>query len=120
VTAFAHFFNWADGYYEIDKDPSLKNTVEKKRLKHIIKNINKQKPEIILYSNVLCGFNDSNGFMYIKNGKIYVYRVIEKDTYELNEYLRIFFSLYRIRRLNYPIYHYLSNGSITPTHRIQL
>jgi hypothetical protein len=39
--------------------------------------------------------------MYVKNGKIYVYRVYEKDIYELNEYIRKFYSLERIRNLNY-------------------
>lgn len=101
VSAFANFFDWASGYYEIDKDPSIKNSHERMKLKHVIKNIKKQKPEIILYSNVLCGFHDANGFMYIKNGKIYVYRIIEKDVYELNDYIRKFFSLDRIRELNY-------------------
>lgn len=101
VYAFANFFYWASGYYEFEDDPSFKNICKKMNFKHIIKNINKQKPEIILYSNVLCGFHDNNGFMYIKNGKIYIYRVIEKDIYELNDYIRKFFSLDRIRELNY-------------------
>jgi len=101
VKAFAHFLEPASGYYEIDKDPSIKNFIEKKKFKHIIKNINNQKPELILYSYVLCGFHDSNGFMFIKNGKIYLYRIDENDIYELNDYILRFFSLDRIRNLNY-------------------
>ena len=100
VTAFAHFFYWPIGYFNIDNDHSIRNFHGKMKLKHIIKNINKQKPEIILYSQSLSGFHDNNGFMYIKKGKIYVFRVIEKDVYELSDYLRRFFSLDRIRNLN--------------------
>jgi len=101
VQAFANFFDGVNGYYEIDKGPSIKNFLEKLKFKHIVKNINRQKPELILYSHVLCGFHDNNGFMFVKNGKIYVYRVVEKDIYELNEYIKRFFSLDRIRSLNY-------------------
>jgi hypothetical protein len=101
VTAFANFFVWVSGYYEIGKDPSIKNPFDRMRYKHVIKNIYKQKPEIILFSHVLCGFHDDNGFMYIKNGRIYVYRPIERDVFELNEYIHRFFSLDRIRKLNY-------------------
>lgn len=92
VNAFAHFFDGINGYYEFYKDPSIKR---------VIKNIQKQKPELILYNHVLCGFHDNNGFMFVKNGKIYVYRIDEKDIYELNDYMRRFYSLDRIRRLNY-------------------
>jgi hypothetical protein len=100
VFAFAHFFDGINGYYEIDKDPQSNNFFKTLKFKHIISNINKQKPELILYCHVLSGFQDDNGFMYVKNGKIYVYRVIEKDIYELNDYIRRFFSLDRIRNLN--------------------
>jgi hypothetical protein len=122
VTAFAHFFEWASGYYEIDKDPSIKNSHERMKFKHIIKNINKQKPEMILYSNVLCGYHDDNGFMFVKNGKIYVYRVIEKDVYELNDYIQKFFSLDRIRELNYsykPIIYQLDQSPRRTGHALE-
>lgn len=99
VKAFAHFFDGVNGYFDIDL--SLKNFVNYLKLKHVIKNINNQKPELILYNHVLAGFHDNNGFMYVKNGKIYVYRVEEKDVFELNDYIRKFFELERIRRLNY-------------------
>ncbi len=69
VKAFANFFDGINGYFEVDKCPF------KSIFKRIIKKIYKQKPELILYSHVLCGFHDNNGFMFIKKGKIYVYRV---------------------------------------------
>jgi len=122
VTAFAHFIDWVSGYDEIDKDPSIKNFHVRMKFKHVIKNINKQKPEIILYSNVLRGFYDANGFMYIKNGKIYVYRIIEKDVYELNDYIRRFFSLDRIRELNYsyiPIIYQLDQSPRRTGHTLE-
>lgn len=101
VKAFAHFFLWVDGYYEVDKVVTSKTYFEKLKLKHIIRNINKQKPEMILFCGTMMGFHDHNGFMFVRNGKIYVYRVIEKDFYELNDYIRRFFSLKTIRELNY-------------------
>lgn len=101
VTAFAHFFDGVNGYWNIEKIFQCKNFFKEKKLNHIIKNINKKDPELILYSKVLSDFHDNNGFMYVKNGKIYVYRVIEKDIYELNDYIRRFFSINRIRKLNY-------------------
>lgn len=101
VTAIANFFDGVNGYDDIDKNFKFKNIFMKIKFKHIIKNINKQKPELILYCHILNGWSDYNGFMYIKNGKIYVYRLYEKDIYELNDYIRKFFSLDRIRSLNY-------------------
>jgi len=117
VTAFANFFDGLYGYYEISKDPSIENFCEKMKFKHIIKNINKQKPEFIIYCNSLRGSCDNNGFMYIKNGKIYVYRVIEKDVYELNDYIRRFFSLDRIRKLNYNFIPLIYQLDLNPSSR---
>lgn len=101
VHGFAHFYDGVNGYYEIDKDPSIRKNSERIRLKHVIKNIQRQKPELILYNHVLCGFHDSDGFMFVKDGKIYVYRIANNDIHELNEYIRKFISLERIRKLNY-------------------
>jgi hypothetical protein len=100
VKAFAHFFEGVNGYHVIEN--LYPNRWGKRiKLKKIINNIKKQESELILYCHSLAGFHDTNGFMYIKNEKIFVYRVFEKDAYELNEYVRRFFSLKRIRDLNY-------------------
>ena len=119
VKAFANFYCYVCGYLEIYNGLSIKNFFKRKYLTHVIKNINKQKPEAILYSSaldieVLCGIDDYNGFMYIKDGKIYVYRVIEKKSYELNDYIRKFLTLDMIRHLNYsykPIIYELDQSS---------
>jgi hypothetical protein len=95
VFAFANYF---DGIYAYT---DLKLQKGDKKLKQVIKNINKQQPELILFCHALMGFHDFNGFMYIKKGKIYVYRVNENDIFELNDYIRKFFSLERIRKLSY-------------------
>ena len=100
VTAFAHFFGGVHGYQDIEKKFSTYSWIERRKLKKIIKNIKKQEPELILYSHAIRGFHDDNGFMYIKNGKIFVYRVFEKDIYELNDYIQKFYSLESIRDLN--------------------
>lgn len=97
VSAFANYFDGVNGYIELN-DLRYK-TKKRVRLKSIIKNISKQEPEMILYCNSLAGFHDDNGFLFIKNNKIYVYRVVERDIYELNYYLKKFFSLERIRSL---------------------
>lgn len=101
VYAFAHFFDGVNGYYEIDNDRSIKNFFKRKRLKHVIKNILKQIPDLILYSHVLCGFHDDNGFMFVKDGKIFVFHIEKKGIYELNAYIKHFFDLERIRGLNH-------------------
>ncbi len=99
VKAFAHFFDGVNGYYRIDNDPAL-TSKSKKQLKSVIKNINKQNPELLLYNHVLSGFSDNNGFMFIRHDKIYIYILESKNIYELNEYITSFFDISRIRNLN--------------------
>jgi len=100
VTGFAHFW---DGVYGYSEYKYLEHNLFKRcKLKHIIRNINKEEAEVILYCHTLRHFTSDNyGFMYIKESKIYVYRVIEKDVYELNNYLLIFYDVEYIRSLNY-------------------
>jgi hypothetical protein len=96
VYAFVNFFDGKHVYFEVSG-----RTKEAQRLKMIIKNINKQHPELILFCSALMGFSNNNGFMYIKDGKIFVYNIIDDSIFELNEYIRKFYSLSSIRRFNY-------------------
>jgi hypothetical protein len=73
---------------------------EKRNIENILININKKYPDLILY----CGFSINNdGFMYIKNDKIFIYRVAQEDVFELNKYFTKFYRLEGIRSLNYSI-----------------
>jgi hypothetical protein len=103
VFAFVNFFDGKHIYFEIGG-----HTKTAKKLRMIIKNINKQQPELILFCSALMGFSDCNGFMYVKDSKIFVYSVIDDYICELNEYIRKFYTLSSIRRLNHvmiPIIH---------------
>ncbi|MDR0604703.1 MAG: hypothetical protein LBG80_10410 [Bacteroidales bacterium] len=101
VIAFVNFFDGIYAYFDMSDNKSPFKTKKQRKLKKVIKHINELQPEQILYCSALSGFHDDNGFMYIKDGKIYVYRVVEGDIFELNEYIRKFFDLERISRLNY-------------------
>ena len=70
-----------------------------KKLKKVVKNINKERPELMLFCRNLCG-RPFYIFMYVKNNKIYVYRVPDGQKMELNEYIRTFYSIESIRKLN--------------------
>jgi len=74
--------------------------LRKKQFSRVIVNITKQNPELILYSHSLEGWNDDNGFMYIKGDKIYVYNVPNGKIFELNDFIQKFYSLKRARELN--------------------
>ncbi|MCD2424455.1 hypothetical protein LQ567_16870 [Niabella pedocola] len=105
--AFANFYGGTFGYLDLEQGFNRKGSLNIPNLKQVINNINKHNPELILYSQALAthsngvtGTSDSNGFMFIKNGKIYVFRVNERDVYELNDFINKFFTLNRIRDLN--------------------
>lgn len=86
------YLNANDGEYKGKK---------KRNIEKILININKQHPDLILYCGTLSSNDD--GFMYIKNDKIFVYRVVKGDSFELNEYITKFYRLDGIRSLNYSI-----------------
>jgi hypothetical protein len=121
VLAFANYYDGTYAYMDIK--PEAKNEPEKLRLqddvekfsseilkledveeegklRQVIRNINNLQPEVILFCHSLKNFYDLNSFMYIKDGKIYVYRVNEGDVFELNEYVRQFFTVGKVRSLN--------------------
>jgi hypothetical protein len=101
-----NFVNFFDGIHTVYTPPYKYNKQKAKVLKKTIKNINKEKPELILYCSILPRCRkiilcDDNGFMFIKNGKIFVYRVVEKDAFELNEFINNFFTMEQIQKLNH-------------------
>jgi hypothetical protein len=106
VYAFVNLAGPGWSYWDIS---DKKSPYTKEKLS--IKAINKVQPELFLYcASLTGGFGDifDNGFMYIKNSKIYTYNKYNGKSYELNEYFRTFFSINNIRRLNYsfiPIIH---------------
>jgi hypothetical protein len=96
VYAFANYIDGIHPYQEVKQF--------KRKHKQVVKNINKQQPELLLCCNALsvdCIGCDTGyyGYLYLKNDKIYVYRPYDADIIELNDYIHRF-SLNTIRNLN--------------------
>jgi len=72
-----------------------------KKMKKVIREIKKQKPDLLLYSSTLSmGFGwFNNPFGYIKGDKIFIYNMDKKRSYELNYYIT-FLKLEQARKLN--------------------
>jgi len=106
VHAFANYFEGLYTYYDVKRDHPNRNYLSIKKLSQVIKNIKKHDPELILYchtllsSRGLVGRWDDNGFMYIKDNKIYVYNVPDGKIFELNDFVHKFYSLERVHNLN--------------------
>lgn len=98
VTAFVNFFDGVFAYLPMKDFHPLEKKGDK--LVQVIDNLRKEQPEQLLYCNALYRAIVPNGFMYLKGDKIYVYRVAECESVELNYYIREFLSLYQIRNLN--------------------
>jgi hypothetical protein len=93
------FANYIDGIYPYQDAKQFKQ-----KHRQVIKNINKQQPELLLSCSslaVYCIGCDTGyyGYLYLKNGKIYVYRPYNTDIIELNDYIHGL-SLNTIRNLN--------------------
>ncbi|GAB6010247.1 hypothetical protein [Dysgonomonas reticulitermitis] len=96
VLAFANYYDGTYAYTEVESE----RPEDKEKLGQVIKNINNHGPEAILFCHSLKRPRDLNSFMYIKNDKIYVYRVNEGDVFELNNYMKQFLPEEKVRRLN--------------------
>ena len=97
VLAFANYY---DGEYAWTDLNSVRPS-EMEILGEVIGNINKRQPELILFCHSLRRPRDLNGFMYVKDGLIHVYRLREDDEIELNEYVGRYFTNEEIRNLGY-------------------
>lgn len=97
VLAFANYY---DGTYAWSDMESVRPG-DAEKLEPVIRNINERQPELILFCHSLKRPRDLNSFMYIKDGLIYVYRVNEDEVFELNDYIRQFFTNEDIRNLGY-------------------
>lgn len=96
VLAFANYYDGTYAYTDVKGERP--GQIEK--LEQVIKEINNHKPETILFCHSLRTAHDLNSFMYIKNNKIYVYRVNEGDTVELNDYVDRFLTERQTRNLS--------------------
>jgi hypothetical protein len=83
-------------YLEIKDDFYFPEHKRRKQIKSIIKNINKENPEVILFCSA---FSDS--FMYIKAGKVYAYNAKKGHSKEFNEVVRECPDINLIRRSNF-------------------
>ncbi|MEI6752543.1 MAG: hypothetical protein WCK78_05185 [Paludibacter sp.] len=103
VYGFANYFGGFHTYYDVKFDETISSPIVKLKLKHLIRNINKQNPELILYCHVLAGWGDNsyNGFMFIKGNNIYVYNFPNGKIFELNNFIHKYYSLKRVRDLNH-------------------
>jgi hypothetical protein len=75
------------------------------KLKHIIRKINKEKPDLIMCCVSLRNWipnldRDDNCFLFVKQNSIYLYHIDNNKKYELNYYVRNFYSLDKIQNLN--------------------
>ena len=70
--------------------------------RRILKREIKVKPKYLLYCEEFFE-NLTLTIWYVFNDKIYVYRDVEKKAYELDEYVELFFKLYRDKR-NFPFW----------------
>ncbi|MBD1420995.1 hypothetical protein [Sphingobacterium chuzhouense] len=71
-----------DNFGNVYQTPELKYA---KKLKAAVKQILKKKPKHILFS-----YHLPNTILYVNNDRIYVYRVIQKEVYELDHYVAKF------------------------------
>ena len=89
VTAFANSYLGIEAYCKVPKSHL------NKKLKKVIRGIYKFHPEVILYCHSLATLSyPFNEFMFIKNGKIFVYDVMTEKALELNIYIKEAFGSY--------------------------
>ena len=114
------------GFHRLDDLFFCSRTKERRnRIRKIIKNINKEKPDLILYCENWLG-----AFLYIKNEKIYIYNLKTRSGREFNEYVRESPNVNFIQRSNEMLWPYSKEkerkGSIyrltghTPLHEVRL
>ncbi|MDP4291182.1 MAG: hypothetical protein Q8908_08885 [Bacteroidota bacterium] len=83
-------------FIDIKDDFYFPKRIRRKQIRNSIKNINKEKPEIILYC---AEFMDS--FMYIKGNEIYVYNMKKGKAEKFNDAVREAPDIDLIRRSNF-------------------
>ncbi|MDR0507889.1 MAG: hypothetical protein LBH32_13885 [Dysgonamonadaceae bacterium] len=94
-----------DSFYDKNDIKRISN------LKQAIKNIYKETPELILFCRNLCG-KPIFTFMFVKENRVYIYRVQDGKIMELNEYIRENYKLESVRLFNMIIrpYNYKNNS----------
>jgi len=88
-------------YGDLKDDFYYYKNKQRKHLRQVIRNINKENPDLILYCHNFFGF-----FLYIKNNKIFVYHVSNGIKKEFNEKARECPDIDMIKRLNVMSYPY--------------
>lgn len=97
VYAFANYF---DGVYAYSDISSFRPS-ERERLQRVVSDMEREKPEMLLFSHTLGNLSGGDGFLYLKKGMIYVYRLSEGSPMELNHYVRQYLTEGELRDLGY-------------------
>ena len=96
-------------YVDLKDDFYYYKNKQRKRLRQIIRNINKENPDLILYCHDYFGT-----FLYIKGNKIYAYNVSRMNKKEFNEDARECPDINMIRKSNMILCPYKKNMSQVP------
>ena len=103
-------------FIDIKDDFYFPKKIRRKQIRNCIKNIKKEKPEIILYCAEFMG-----SFMYIKNNEIYAYSMKKGKAKKLNEAVREAPDIDLIRRSNFilwPLAKEIEAGSHSIAYRL--
>lgn len=88
-------------YQDVKSDLYYLKKKKKKRVRELIKNINKQSPDLIMYLDELSGT-----FLFIKGDKIFVYDPMKGEGQEFNEHVKEHLQIDFVRRLNQVSFRY--------------
>lgn len=82
--------------YKSSESKTIHRWVNDRKMRHSIKRILREEPDLILFNPILGGdnrhwFTGIHDFMYLKEGKIYLYKTSENKTYDLDEYAHMIY-----------------------------
>lgn len=100
VKAFVHFFDGYSGYESMESYKNYPNNIAHniKKMRLIIKRINKYNPDLLLVTNILC--RNMGDVLFVKGSNIFIYDLSCNKSFELDGYIKKKYSLTEIRSLN--------------------
>lgn len=100
VKSFVHFFDGYSGYQSIGQFKHCPKSIalNGKKMRLIIKRINKYNPDLLLVTNILC--RNMGDVLFVKGSNIFIYDLSCNKSFELDGYIKKKYSLTEIRSLN--------------------